>query len=176
MMNPTPTYMAFLAESLVAALNPQLAGLDRSADGFENRGGNRSLGWGAGGDGKPPPVGHSPDRRRCANLSALAMALSAHFPGVMQTGIASIGAEPVFLMEGTRSFDKSAGLLGLGRRALRRIPVNEQLELDVQQLEAAIKEMESGKKPFCVVATHQEPPAQARSTTYRRFTNLPALR
>src|SRR5258708_22386984 len=29
MMNPTPTYMAFLDESLVAALNPQLASVDR---------------------------------------------------------------------------------------------------------------------------------------------------
>ncbi len=30
LMNPTPTYMGFLAEALVAALNPQLATLARS--------------------------------------------------------------------------------------------------------------------------------------------------
>src|SRR5579862_5309576 len=30
MMNPTPTYMSFLGEALVSALNPQLATLDRS--------------------------------------------------------------------------------------------------------------------------------------------------
>jgi glutamate/tyrosine decarboxylase-like PLP-dependent enzyme len=30
LMNPTPTYMAVLAEALVAALNPQLASLARS--------------------------------------------------------------------------------------------------------------------------------------------------
>src|SRR5258708_39115052 len=57
-------------------------------------------------------------------------------------------------MEGHHSLDKSAGLLGLGRRALRRIPVNARLQLNVQELEAAIKEdLESGKKPFCIVAT-----------------------
>ena len=46
------------------------------------------------------------------------MALSAHFPGVIENGIASIGAQPVFYasMEGHHSLDKSAGLLGLGRR------------------------------------------------------------
>src|SRR5260221_7113882 len=84
------------------------------------------------------------------------MALSAQFPGIIENGLASIGAQPVFYasMEGHHSLDKSAGLLGLGRKSLRRIPVNERLQLNVQQLEATIKEdLESGKKPFCIVAT-----------------------
>src|ERR1051325_537104 len=31
LMNPTPTYMAVLAEALVAAINPQLATIDRKS-------------------------------------------------------------------------------------------------------------------------------------------------
>ena len=155
MMNPTPTYMAFLAESLVAALNPQLASLDRSqtASRIEAetvRWVGELVGW------QNAPSGTFTTGGNEANLSALAMALSAHFPDIIENGVASIGAQPVFYasMEAHHSLDKSAGMLGLGRKALRRIPVNERLQLDVQQLEAAIKEdLESGKKPFCIVAT-----------------------
>jgi aromatic-L-amino-acid decarboxylase len=155
MMNPTPTYMAFLAESLVAALNPQLASLDRSqtASRIEAetvRWVGELVGW------QNAPSGTFTTGGNEANLSALAMALSAHFPDVIENGLASIGAQPVFYasMEGHHSLDKSAGLLGLGRRALRRIPVNERLQLNVQELEGAIREdLESGKKPFCIVAT-----------------------
>jgi aromatic-L-amino-acid decarboxylase len=50
--------------------------------------------------------------------------------------------------------DKSAGLLGIGRKRLQRIPVNRQLQMDAAKLEQAIQEDESrGRKPFCVVAT-----------------------
>lgn len=50
--------------------------------------------------------------------------------------------------------DKSAGLLGLGRKALRRIPVDEHLRIDVKKLESAIRhDIAAGYRPFCVVAT-----------------------
>jgi len=49
MMNPTPTYTAFLAESLVAALNPQLASVDRSQTASRIEAENRSLGRGTSG-------------------------------------------------------------------------------------------------------------------------------
>jgi aromatic-L-amino-acid decarboxylase len=84
------------------------------------------------------------------------MALAAQFPGVIEKGLVSIGVQPVFYAstEAHHSLDKSAGLLGIGRSALRRIPVNERLQLDVQLLEVTIQEdLASGKKPFCVVAT-----------------------
>jgi aromatic-L-amino-acid decarboxylase len=155
MMNPTPTYMAFLAESLVAALNPQLASVDRSqmASRIEAetvRWMGELVGWKTGCGGTFTTGGNE------ANFSALAMALSARFPDIIENGVASIGIQPVFYAstESHHSLDKSAGLLGLGRRALRRIPVNECLQLDVQQLESAIQEdLSFGKKPFCVVAT-----------------------
>src|SRR5512133_2443939 len=103
LMNPTPTYMAVLAEALVAALNPQLATLARSqlASKIENEtvrwigervfgvqpgtGGARETGPAAE-DGRATKAG----RLACsgtftsggneANFSAMALALAAHFP------------------------------------------------------------------------------------------------
>jgi len=155
MMNPTPTYMSFLADSLVAALNPQLASASRSpvASRIEAetvRWVGELVGWPTECSGTFTTGGNE------ANFSALAMAIGERFPGVIENGIASVGAEPVFYAstEGHHSLDKSAGLLGLGRKALRRIPVNEHLRINVNELEAAIHEdLEAGKKPFCVVAT-----------------------
>jgi aromatic-L-amino-acid decarboxylase len=155
MMNPTPTYMAFLAESLVAALNPQLATLARSqlASRIEAetvRWIGQLIGW------KTPFSGTFTTGGNEANLSALALALAAKFPHVIEDGICSIGAQPVFYasVEGHHSLDKSAGLLGLGRNSLHRIAVNERLQLQTQQLEAAIQQdLSTGRKPFCIVAT-----------------------
>ena len=170
MMNPTPTYMAFLAESLVAALNPQLASLARSqmASRIEAetvRWVGELLGW------QRPFSGTFTTGGNEANFSALAMALSTRFPSVVEDGIGSIGAQPVFYAsaEAHHSLDKCAGLLGLGRKALRRIPVNERLQLDVQQLEAAINhDVAAGKKPFCVVAT-------AGTTSSGAIDEIPAI-
>ena len=155
LMNPTPTYMAVLAEMLVAALNPQLATLARSqlASKIENetvRWIGERVGWNRPFDGTFTSGGNE------ANFSALALALAAHFPQTVEDGIASIGAQPVFYAstESHHSLDKSAGLLGLGRKAMRRVPVDDQVQMDVKKLEATIQEdKQGGRRPFCVVAT-----------------------
>src|SRR5215467_7475772 len=155
LMNPTPTYMAVLAEMLVAALNPQLATLARSqlASKIERetvRWLGERVGWKSEFDGTFTSGGNE------ANFSGLALALAAHFPQAIEDGVASIGGRPVLYTseEAHHSLDKSAGLLGLGRRALRRIPVNSDVELDPTQLEAQIQEdKRAGLVPFCVVAT-----------------------
>ena len=155
LMNPTPTYMAVLAEALVAALNPQLATLARSqlASKIEKESvrwiGER-VGWRGAFDGTFTSGGNE------ANFSGLALALAHHFPAAVEDGVASIGAQPVLYAssEAHHSLDKSAGLLGIGRRALRRIGVNSQLQLDSTQLEAAIQaDKAQGHRPFCVVVT-----------------------
>src|SRR5256885_13476575 len=94
LMNPTPAYMAVLAEALVAALNPQLASLARSqlASKIENetvRWIGERIGWQRPFDGTFTSGGNE------ANFSALALALAAHFPHAIEEGIASIGAQPV---------------------------------------------------------------------------------
>lgn len=155
LMNPTPTYMGVMAESLVAALNPQLATLARSqlASKIELetvRWIGERVGWSGPFNGTFTSGGNE------ANFSGLAMALAAKFPDAVENGIAAIGARPVAYAsaESHHSLDKSAGLLGIGRKGLRRIAVNSALQLDPQKLQEAIAEDQcAGAKPFCVIAT-----------------------
>jgi aromatic-L-amino-acid/L-tryptophan decarboxylase len=159
LMNPTPSYMGVLAEALVAGLNPQLATLARSqlASKIELET-VRWIGERVGWPGEFPHGfnGTFTSGGNEANFSGLALALASKFPNSVEDGIASIGAQPVFYAsaESHHSLDKSAGLLGIGRKALRRIEVNESAQLDPQNLERAIAEdRAAGRKPFCVVAT-----------------------
>jgi len=155
LMNPTPTYMGFLGEALVAGLNPQLATLARSqlASKIEVetlRWIGERVGWPGAFNGTFTSGGNE------ANFSGLALALAWKFPQTVEDGVAALGAQPVVYAsaESHHSLDKSAGLLGIGRKALRRIAVNAGLQLDPAALESAIHEdIHAGKKPFCVVAT-----------------------
>jgi glutamate/tyrosine decarboxylase-like PLP-dependent enzyme len=155
LMNPTPTYIGVMAEALVAALNPQLATVKRSqlASKIEHetvRWIGERVGWPGEFNGTFTSGGNE------ANFTGLALALAAKFPHAIEEGIASIGSQPVLYAseEAHHSIDKSAGLLGVGRKALRRIPVNENVQLDPRILEQTIAaDLASGKKPFCVVAT-----------------------
>jgi len=155
LMNPTPTYMGVLGEALAAALNPQLATLARSqlASKIELQTiqwiGSR-IGW------TRPFYGTFTSGGNEANFSGMALALAAKFPGAVEDGVACIGGQPVAYasQESHHSLDKSAGLLGIGRKALRRVSVNRHLQVDVQELERQIcADLASGRKPFCVIAT-----------------------
>lgn len=153
--NPTPSYMAVLAEALVSALNPQLASMARSqlASRIEQetvRWVGERVGWPGKFDGTFTSGGNE------ANFSGLALALCQKFPGVVEEGIASIGAAPVLYAstEAHHSLDKSAGLLGLGRKALRRVAVTASIAMDNDLLEKAIvSDLHAGRKPFAVIAT-----------------------
>ncbi|MFY9560341.1 MAG: pyridoxal-dependent decarboxylase [Terriglobales bacterium] len=155
LMNPTPTYMGFLGEALVAALNPQLATLARSqlASKIEVetlRWIGERVGWPGAFNGTFTNGGNE------ANFSGLAMALVWKFPNAIEHGVATIGAQPLVYAssESHHSLDKSAGLLGIGRKALRRVAVNGKLQMDPGALKAAIEsDLRAGLKPFCVVAT-----------------------
>src|SRR6267378_4463856 len=141
LMNPTPTYMGVLAEAPVAGLNPQLATLARSqlASKIEletMRWIGERVGWPGKFNGTFTSGGNE------ANFSGLAMALASKFPEVVEEGVAAIGGQLVLYAsaESHHSLDKSAGLLGIGRKALRRIAVNEAAQLDSQELDQAIRE------------------------------------
>ena len=155
LMNPTPTYIGVMAELMVAGLNPQLATVKRSqlASKIEHEAvrwiGER-VGWSDMFDGTFTTGGNE------ANFTGLALALAAKFPDFIAEGLLAIGGQPVFYAsdEAHHSIDKSAGLLGIGRKALRRIGVNATIQIDPALLERAITtDLGYGRKPFCVVAT-----------------------
>lgn len=166
LMNPTPAYIGVLGELLVAALNPQLATMARSQ--LASRIEQETLRWIGERVFRSDTAAVSIDANRSsfagtftsggneANFSALAAALAWKFPQSVQDGIAAIGAQPVAYCsaEAHHSLDKSCGLLGIGRRGLRRIPITERVQLDLGKLEAAIADdQHAGRRPFCVVAT-----------------------
>lgn len=171
LMNPTPTYMSVLAEALVAAINPQLATLARSqlASKIENETlrwvGERVFNVKSSEDGYSGPEddndsvsfgGTFTSGGNEANFTALALALATHFPGCVENGVASIGGQPVLYAssEAHHSLDKSVGLLGLGRKSLRRLPISDKLQIETYRLESRIAEdFANGYKPFCVVGT-----------------------
>ncbi|MHB1935893.1 MAG: pyridoxal phosphate-dependent decarboxylase family protein [Acidobacteriaceae bacterium] len=169
--NPTPTYMAVLAETLVAALNPQLASLARSQ--LASRIEQQTVGWIA------ERVGWTDDKYGGtftsggteANLSALAIALTQRYPHVADNGLVGLGKQPVVYAssEAHHSLEKSLGMLGLGRKALRRIPVNEPAEMDMHALETAIvTDTKAGLEPLAIVGT-------AGTTSSGAIDPLPAL-
>lgn len=170
LMNPAPTYAGVLAEAVVAALNPQLATMARSqlASKIEAetvRWIGERFGWAQPFDGSFTSGGNE------ANFSGMSLALAHHFPNVVEDGVASIGTQPVLYAsaESHHSLDKSAGLLGLGRKALRRIAINEHIQMDVAALEAAIlSDRKAALKPFCVVAT-------AGTTNSGAIDDIPAI-
>ena len=144
-----------MAELLVAGLNPQLATVKRSqlASKIEHetvRWIGERVGWPGEFNGTFTTGGNE------ANFSGIALAMAAKFPNVIEDGVTSIGGQPVLYTsdEAHHSIDKSAGLLGIGRSALRRIPVNRDAQLDLTILDRTIAaDRSAGKKPFCVVAT-----------------------
>src|SRR5207253_8185395 len=94
LMNPTPTYMGFLGEALVAGFNPQLATLARSqlASKIEVetvRWIGERVGWLGDFNGTFTSGGNE------ANFSALALALAFCFPESVEEGVDSFGAQPV---------------------------------------------------------------------------------
>lgn len=169
--NPTPAYMAVLAEMLVAAFNPQLASLARSQ--MASRIEHETLGWiaeriGWHGDsyGGTFTTGGTE-----ANLSALALALAHRYPDAADNGLVGLEKQPIVYAsaEAHHSLEKSLALLGLGRKALRRIPVNKGAEIDLQSLNDTIEaDRATGCEPLAIVGT-------AGTTSSGAIDPLPAL-
>jgi aromatic-L-amino-acid decarboxylase len=84
--------------------------------------------------------------REAAGLRASAEGLAARAAGGMPVVYASA--------EGHSSIEKACMTLGLGRAALRRIPVDDEYRMRVDMLAAAIAEdLEAGRVPVAIVAT-----------------------
>lgn len=89
-----------------------------------------------------------------ANLVALAAARDAGDPRISEEGLAAAGRGLVLYASAQthNSVDKAARLLGLGQRALRSVPVDDEFRIDIQALEQAITaDRAAGRRPFCVV-------------------------
>jgi glutamate/tyrosine decarboxylase-like PLP-dependent enzyme len=156
LFDPAPATMGIVAEALTAAFNPQLVAWLATPFGIEAEGrlvrafGSRFGFAGDATDGTFTSGGAE------ANHTAVLTALTHSFPGLAERGLRDLPASPVFYLseEGHPSLLKAARASGLGEVAVRRIPVDEGLRVDVDALRAAIRRDRSdGHAPFMVVAT-----------------------
>jgi aromatic-L-amino-acid decarboxylase len=146
-----------LAEFLAAALNQQAMLWRTSPAATELE--EVSLGWLRRLMGLPDAFdGVIYDTASISTLHALAAAREAAVPGVRERGLAGrpdIGTIRVYCSEQAHSsVDKAVILLGLGHRALRKIPADEQFRMEATALSEAIQEdRAAGRLPIAVVAT-----------------------
>ncbi len=156
LFNPSVRPASVMADTLVAAFNPQLAvwahapaacEIERLALGFLAS----RLGFEPGICAAAFTTGGSE-----ANFTAVVAALTRAFPRYGRQGLTGTGARPtVYLSEESHhSFHKIAHATGIGRDALRIVPVDEHLRLSCSALANQITEDEAaGLHPLMVVAT-----------------------
>jgi glutamate/tyrosine decarboxylase-like PLP-dependent enzyme len=154
LFNPAPATMGIAADTLVAAFNPQIAAWSHSPFAAEVerhlvRAFGRRFGY-AEADGVFCSGGAE------ANHTALLAALTAAFPAFGAEGVRALDGAPTLYVsaEAHHSFLKAARLCGLGTAAVREVPVDAGLRLDVGALRAMIRDdHHMGRRPFLAVAT-----------------------
>jgi len=90
-----------------------------------------------------------------ANFVALMAATAAAHPEVARRGVRALTGDPVVYASSMThmSIPKAAAMAGLGRDAVRRVPVDAELEMDAAALDRAIgDDRRAGRVPICVVA------------------------
>lgn len=149
----TGTPIGMLAEMLAAAMNSDVAGYDQSATLVEQQ----VVGWLADLIGFPKQAsGLLVSGATAASLEALTVARNARAGfDVREEGLQERAHPSLVFYASTETHTcvrKAAELLGLGRRALRQIPVGRDFTIDLVALREAIAaDRTMGRRPFCIV-------------------------
>ncbi|MEZ5399979.1 MAG: pyridoxal-dependent decarboxylase [Bryobacteraceae bacterium] len=154
--NPAPATMGIAGDALAAAFNPNLAAWSHSPLGVELENHLLRAFGGKFGYSAEETAGSFCSGGAEANHTALAVALASRFPDFAERGARGLAGEPVFYAsaECHHSFLKAAGASGIGRGALRAIPVDDGLRMIPEALAAAIREdRAAGRLPFLAIAT-----------------------
>ncbi|HEU0179166.1 MAG TPA: aminotransferase class V-fold PLP-dependent enzyme [Blastocatellia bacterium] len=156
LFNPASTTMGIAADALVAAFNPQLAAWSHSPFAAEvERHLVRAFGQKFGYD-LSVVDGVFTSGGSEANHTALLTALAGAFPEFSEHGLRALAAQPVFYVssQGHHSFLKAARASGLGAAAVREIPVDGDLRMDVGALtDRVARDRAEGFRPLMIVAT-----------------------
>ncbi|MEM7105233.1 MAG: pyridoxal-dependent decarboxylase [Bacteroidota bacterium] len=156
LFNPRPNFPSVMADVINSYLNPQLAAWSHAPYAVEIerlviKEFCQKFGY---------PEGHQ-DGTFCtggaeSNLTAVLCALRKSFPDISENGIASVDKLPTIYCssESHHSIEKAAKIVGLGKRSVIKIPVNEDLTMDVNALRRRIElDRKNNLKPFLVVGT-----------------------
>ncbi len=155
LFNPAPGFYSVLADLLVAAFNPQLGAWHHNPFGVEIerhvvRYFAQQFGIGTDAFGNFTSGGSE------ANYTATLVALTRKFPTFAKSGVRSLDGQPVFYCstEFHHSFEKIAHQCGLGRDAVRLVPVTDEFVMDIAQAATMIEEdRRNGLLPFMINAT-----------------------
>ncbi|MGH3327473.1 MAG: pyridoxal phosphate-dependent decarboxylase family protein [Streptomycetales bacterium] len=156
LFNPTPTLLGVVGDTLAAASNPQLAAWSHAPAAVEIEAHllrflGRRIGY-------PPEkvAGSFTSGGAEANLTALLLALTRMWPEYATAGVRAIPGQPVLYAsaEAHLAWLKMAHATGIGRDAVRLVPVRADLRMDVEELRAlVIADRQAGRMPFLVVGT-----------------------
>ena len=154
LFNPSVTFPGILGETLAAMYNPQLAAWRTSPAANEIE--RHTLAWLAVRFGLPAGVAANfTSGGSEANLSAVTVALTRAFPEYGEHGLRGIGSPTIYLTgEAHHGYNKIAHMTGIGRRALRIVPTDAHLRMDVGELAKQVaQDRKDGFAPFMVIAT-----------------------
>jgi glutamate/tyrosine decarboxylase-like PLP-dependent enzyme len=156
LFNPNPHPATVAADALAAVYNPQLAAWHHSPVGREME--DHVLGVLAGAAGFDPATAHFTftSGGQEANHTAVIAALAHAFPAVTREGLRALPADPVLYVsgDGHHSIEKAASAMGLGHRAVRRVPVDADGRMRSTELaERIADDRRADLAPFMVVAT-----------------------
>ncbi len=148
----TGTPFGVLAEMLAAGMNPNVGGGDHVANYVERQ----VIAWCKQMLGYPVDAsGLLVSGGSMANVIGLTVARNARAEfDLRREGLSAAPRKMVFYAsrETHSSNEKAAELLGLGRDALRLIPVNSDYQIDITALEATIaQDKRDGNYPFCII-------------------------
>jgi len=150
--NPAASTMGVVADTLVAAFNPQLAAWSHNPFGAEVerflvQALGRKFGY-ADVDGVFASGGAE------ANHTAVLTALVRSMPDFRTTGADKRLPTMYVTPEAHDTLRRAAGLCGIGERAVRVVPTSADLRMDVRQLRDLLAaDRAAGRRPFLVVGT-----------------------
>lgn len=146
------TVLGMLSDMLASGMNPHMAGFDQAPKLVEQQ----VLAWLIELMGMPEETsGILLGGGSMANITALVVARNARAGfNVRELGLQN--EQPKLVMYASTEThgwaQKAAELLGLGNRALHRIPVDDQFRINVDALRQAVDEdRRAGHRPFCVI-------------------------
>ncbi|WP_266365361.1 pyridoxal phosphate-dependent decarboxylase family protein [Tellurirhabdus rosea] len=156
LFNPAPTRPAIVADALTAVYNPQMAAWSHAPAANEIE--RHTLHHVARKLGLPTETvaANFTSGGSEANHTAVLVALAHHFPQTLEDGLFALSKRPaVYVSElAHNSFDKIVKHVGLGLGALRPVPVDASLRMDVAALKTLLKaDEQAGLEPFLVVGT-----------------------
>jgi glutamate/tyrosine decarboxylase-like PLP-dependent enzyme len=155
LFNPSVTLASVVADTLVALYNSQLANWRTSPAANEIE--HHTLAWLGGKFGLPDDsIATFTSGGSEANLTAVVVALTRAFPEYGEYGLRNLSGDPTIYLteEAHHGFNKTAHMVGLGRRNLRMVATDSNLKMDVDDLSKCVAEdRKNGRLPFMVIGT-----------------------